>query len=361
MRKLLDRYIIGKFIGTYFFTVMILLVIAVIIDLSEKIDKLLTNEAPVNEIISDYYLNFILYYGNMFSPLVVFIAAIWFTSKMASDTEIVAIMSSGVSFDRLLYPYFIGATILMSLSLTLNHWVVPKANVGRLAFESKYISKKKQSRFQNIHKQVLPGEFIFLDSWRPDRQNGERFTYEKFDENMQMVYKLRSDYINYSEEDSVYTLQNYYVREIAEDGNEVLSHGFKMDTTFIFKPSELVVEDKVAETKNFTELNEFIEQERFRGSDNINTYLVERHKRTSLPMSTYILTLIAVCVSSRKKRGGMGMDIALGLVLMFTYVFFMQIANTFAVKGNFNPLLAVWTPNIIYGILAAYLYVNAKK
>jgi|LGVF01.1.fsa_nt_gb lipopolysaccharide export system permease protein len=357
--KKLDLYIIKKFLGTFVFTIVLLLAIAIVIDISEKIDDFLNEGISMSVLINEYYINFLLFYGNMFMPLVVFLAAILFTSKMAEQTEIVAYLAGGISFNRLLYPYFISATILALVSLYINHQILPQSNSVRKEFESKYIDKKKSKRHENIHRQIKPGEYIYIKTFNTDRNQGFNFSLEKF-EGTKLKYKLSSDYINFNPEDSVYKLRNWKKRFLT-DSNDAISNGYQMDTTFAFLPGDLTPKEYAAETMPYTELNDFIEEQEFRGSENLSMYLVERYRRTSMPASTYILTLIAVSLAYRKKRGGMGMNLAIGLGLMVLYIFFMRIADTFAIKDDFPPLLAVWVPNISFGILSLFLYNNARK
>jgi len=357
--RILDLYIIRKFLGTFFFTIILLLAIAIVIDISEKVDDFINAGISFSVLVNEYYVNFLLFYGNMFMPLVVFLAAILFTSKMAEQTEIVAYLAGGISFNRLLFPYFIGATILAILSLFLNHQVLPNSNLVRKEFEAKYIDKKQSQRYENIHRQIGKGEYIFIKSFNTERNQGFNFSIEKF-EGINLKTKLSSDYINYNPEDSIYKLRNWRKRIISENNDEIFS-GYQLDTTFAFLPEDLTPKEYAAETMPYNELNDFIDEQKFRGSDNLSAYLVESHQRSSMPASTYILTLIAVSLSYRKKRGGMGMNLAIGLGLMVLYVFFMRIASTFAIKDDFHPLLAVWTPNIFFGILSLFLYNNARK
>lgn len=357
--KKLDLYIIKKFLGTFLFTIIMLLAIAIVIDISEKVDDFIKSGVSSSEIIWDYYVNFMLFYGNMFMPLVVFLAAILFTSKMAEQSEIIAYLAGGISFNRLLFPYFIAATILAILSLVLNHQVLPKANAVRKEFESKYIERKKSQRFENIHRQINHDEYIYIRSFNTESNRGFNFSLEKFEGTM-LKFKLSSDYINFNPEDSIYRLRNWKMRYLSSS-NDIISNGYQKDTTFTFLPKDLTPKEYIAETMTYTELNEFIDEQRFRGAENLSSYLVENYRRTSMPISTYILTLIAVSLAYRRKRGGMGMNIAVGLLLMVLYVFFMRIADTFAIKDDFHPLLAVWIPNIIFGLLSLYLYNNAKK
>lgn len=357
--KKLDLYIIRKFLGTFVFTIVLLLAIAIVIDISEKIDDFMQAGISLSVIIDEYYVNFLLFFGNMFMPLVVFLAAILFTSKMAEQTEIVAYLAGGISFNRLLYPYFVAATILAFVSLVINHQILPKSNSARKEFESKYIDKKKSKRHENIHRQIQPGEYIYIKTYNTERNQGFDFSIEKF-EGTKLISKLASDYINFNPEDSIYKLRNWRLRELSET-NDKISNGYQKDTTFAFLPKDLTPVEYAAETMPYSELNTFIEEQEFRGSENLSTYLVEKYRRTSMPASTYILTLIAVSLSYRKKRGGMGLNLAIGLGLMVLYIFFMRIADTFAIKDDFPPMLAVWIPNITFGLLSLYLYNNARK
>ena len=357
--KKLDSYIVKKFLGTFVFTIVLLLAIAIVIDISEKIDDFMQEGITLSMIINDYYINFILFYGNMFMPLVVFLAAILFTSKMAEQTEIIAYLAGGVSFNRLLYPYFIASTILAFTSLVINHQILPKSNSVRKEFEAKYIYSKKSKRHENIHRQIKPGEYIYIKTYNTDRNQGFDFSIEKF-EGTKLKSKLTSDYINFNPEDSIYKLRNWRMR-LLSDTNDEISNGYQKDTTFTFLPKDLTPVEYAAETMPYTQLNKFIEEQEFRGSENLSAYMVEKHRRTSMPASTYILTLIAVSLSFRKKRGGMGLNLAIGLGLMVLYIFFMRIADTFAIKDDFPPMLAVWIPNITFGLLSLYLYNNARK
>lgn len=360
MLKIIDRYIIGKFLATFFLTIALILAIAVVFDISEKIDNFVTKGATASEIIFDYYLNFVMYYGNLFSAMIVFIATIFFTSRMTGNTEIVAILTGGVSFRRLMWPYFVAATILAGISFALGNYVIPKTNVTRLSFEHTYISGHKKDRFKNIHRQIKPGHIIFFENYNTERNSGYHFTYEIFEDH-NLKSKLKADFIKLDTVKNVWRLDNYSLRTIDSLGNEHLSSGRQKDTTFNFKPDEIVPRLYTVEMMNTPELNQFIEKEKIRGSENLNYYLIEKYKRLSWPVATYILVLIGVSICSKKTRGGLGLNIALGLMVCVSYIFFMQISTTFATLGNFPPLLAVWFPNIVFSIIAIYLYYIAPK
>lgn len=359
MIKKIDWYIIRKFLGTFFFTITLLLSIAVVFDVSEKLDDFLKEDAPFKAIVFDYYLNFVLFYGNLFSSMIVFIAAILFTSRMTDRTEVVAILTGGISFNRMLWPYFVAATLLAGGSFYLNNWVIPTTNQSRIDFTIKYIDGEKFIRYNDLHRQVRPGELIYFDSYRPDTKKGLNFTYEKIEDGA-LTYKLSALMITWSDEKEMWKVDNYTIRRFTKDG-ETLEKGRELFTEYPFTPDDLVIQKYTIETMNYGELNAFIEQEELRGSENINMYYIEKYKRLSWPVATYILTLIAISISTQKKRGGLGLNIAIGLLIVVSYIFFMQISTTFAVLGTMSPLLAVWIPNITFSILAIYLYLVAPK
>ncbi len=360
MIKIIDRYIIVKFLGTFFLVITLILAIAIVFDISEKIDNFITKGASASEIIFDYYINFLVYYGNLFSSMIVFIATIFFTSRMTSNTEIVAILTGGVSFRRMMWPYFVAATILAGISFGLGHYVIPKTNVTRLKFQKTYIDRETDDRFKNIHRQIKKGHIIYFENYNGDRQSGYHFTYEIF-ENNTLKSKLKADFIRMDTTTGHWILDNYVVRTIDENGDEHLKTGRTIDTVLDFKADEIVPKLYTIEMMPTPELNEFIAAERIRGSENMNYYLIEKYKRTSWPVATYILVLIGVSIASKKTRGGLGLNIAIGLAACVAYIFFMQISTTFATLGNFSPLMAVWLPNIVFSFIALYLYYIAPK
>ncbi len=358
--KIIDRYIIGKFLGTFFLTIALILSIAIVFDISEKIDDFITRGASYREIIFDYYLNFLVFYGNLFSSMIVFIATIFFSSRMTANTEIVAILTGGVSFRRMMYPYFISASIIAGISLLLSHFVIPYTNISRLEFEQAYINKKETERFQHIHRQIKPGHFIYFENFNTKRNTGYHFTYEIIEEG-RLSYKLKANFIKYDSAETKWTLDQYDLRIIDEAGNESIEQGKQMEREFEFNPEDVVPRLYSVKMMNTPELNDFIEAETIRGSENLNSYLIEKYQRSSWPFATYILVLIGVSISSKKTRGGLGLNIAIGLVLCVSYIFFMQVSTTFATVGSMSPLLAVWTPNIIFTLIGAYLYYIAPK
>ena len=361
--KILDKYILKKYLSSVALVLILLLPIAIAIDVSEKVDKFLRHaDLSVGEIISDYYVNFVIIFGNTFLPLALFIAVIFFTSKLASNTEIIAIHSAKISFTRFLRPYFIGATIITVFALLMNHFIVPRSNKIYEKFNRTYLKKKKlnEDNLTNINLQLGPNDYIFLKSYRIAVDRGYNFSYEKFEGN-KLVYKLFSDNIKWNKRDSTFTLTNYRKRFILKEKDSI-KYGSKLDTTFSFNPKDLINVDYLAKEMTSFKLNDFIEQSKERGVKNLNSYLVEYHKRTSLPISSYILTFIAVALASKKRRGGMGINLAIGISLMFVYVFFLKIAEVLGAGADTNSFIMVWSPNIIFGALAIYLYLkNAKK
>lgn len=358
MRKL-DWYILKKFLSSFGLILLLLLPIAIAIDVSEKVDKFLRfPELTVTSIIEDYYVNFVIIFGNTFMPLALFIAVIFFTSKLASNTEIIAIHCAKISFTRFLYPYFIGATLVCGIALLMNHFVVPKSNKTFDEFTMTYLKKKKfdDNQIQDVNLQISPDEYIYIKTYTIDRKVGYIFAYEKF-EGTQLKFKLRADNIRWIERDTTFRLVNWSKRTLLKD-RDIISNGSKMDTLMNFMPKDLVNVDNMAKEMNSIDLKKFIVQAKSRGVSNLNNYLVELYKRTSLPIASYILTLIAVCLSSRKKRGGMGVNLAIGITLMFVYVFFLKIAEVLGAGADVNSLFVVWMPNLVFGALAVYLYIQ---
>jgi len=355
----IDLYIIKKFLGTYFYTIILIIGIAIIFDFSEKIDDFMDKHAPMKNIIFDYYLNFIPYYANLFSNLFTFIAVIFFTSKMAVNSEIIAIKSIGFSFRRLLYPYFISASVIALLSLYLGCFVIPISTEKKLEFENKFVRNPYRFTQRNIHKQIEPGTYIYLESYTNEVEVGYKFSLEKFDKGI-LKKKIIADYIQWDTTKQQWKVHNFYTRTIDGDHEHVVK-GAELDTTLRITPAEFHRRFNIVETMNYNELNSFIAEEKLRGSDTIEVYLVEKYKRFAFPFSTFILTVIGMSLASNKVRGGMGLHIGLGLTLSFTYIFFMQISTQFAIGGSVDPMIAVWIPNIIYGVIALFLYNVTKR
>ena len=355
----LDWYIVKKFLGTFFFTLALILLIVIVFDISEKIDDFLESEVTIKSIIMDYYLNFIPYFGNLFSPLFIFISVIFFTSKMANDTEIIAILNSGMSFRRLLKPFMISAVVLGVLSFVLGNFIIPSSNSERINFENKYLKSKRYSRAKNIHMQIQPGQYIYMESFNSTRNIGYKFTLENF-KNGKLASKLKSDYIQYDTISHKWTINKYEVREFSDNG-EIISNGTSIDTTLNLSAHDFTKRKSLVETMNMFELNDYIEDEELKGSEQLVYHKIEKYKRVAFPFASIILTLIAVAIASRKTRGGIGIHLGIGILIAFTYILFMQVSTTFATNSNLAPALAVWIPNLCYMVLAGVLLYKAPK
>lgn len=349
---------------TFLFTLLILIPIAVAIDIAEKIDNFLEHaDLGFYQIVDEYYKNFIIYYANTFMPLALFIAVILFTSKLSNNTEIIAINNAKVSFTRFLYPYFIGATLITVLSLAMNHFVVPNSSSTRKQFEKEYInSDRKKHEFKYINDfslQLTDSTYIFIRNFNTENNRGYDFSSELYD-GIELKTKLVADNIKYSEKDSSFRIQNWRLRKIYEDRDSIYS-GDKIDTVFNFTPRDLIYKSALSQEMPSDELYKFIKVSEKRGVKNLNAYLVEFHKRTSLPIASYILTIIAVALAFRKRRGGTGVNLAIGVGMMFMYVFLLKISEVLGAVAGVNSLLYVWMPNFFFGCVAIYLYFNARK
>jgi len=334
--------------------------IGIMIDLSEKVDKIIEKEAPFGEVIN-YYVDFTFYFANFLFPIFLFLSVIWFTSKLANNTEIIAILSSGVSFGRFLRPYLVGATIVAILTFFMGMFIVPAASKGYNEFKYKYLksTRNRDRTTTNLFNQLNDNDFIYVSSFNPTTKIGKDFSLEHFEDN-ELKYKVSAKNIRWVERDSIYRLSSYTKRYIKERNDSLIVKP-KLDTLFSFNLDDLTPVSYIAETKNLFELNEFIDKERKKGSSNVNTYLLVKYRRWSLLISTFILTLIAVAVSSMKRRGGMGINLAFGILIAFIFIFFDKVFGTLAERSGFSPFLAVALPNITFGLLAFYLLQNAKR
>jgi len=358
---LIDRYIIRKFLGTFFFSLVLILTIAVVFDFSEKIDEFMEKQAPASKIIFDYYFNFIPYFATLFSPLFVFITVIFFTSKMASNTEIVAILNSGMSFRRMMWPYFVAALFIAAFTFFLTNFVIPTSNQKRLEFEHKYYKAKYNvNQMYSIHRQVYPNVYIYIESYNPVNQSGRNFTIEKFDNNSRLLSKLSAPLVKWDSTGNKWSAWDYVIRDIG-DSIETIETGRRIDTAIIIKPPDFSRSAEFVGTMTYRELYDYIDVLKLQGSDELKLFLVEKHRRYAVPFSVFILTLIGVSLSSRKVRGGIGTQIGIGLLLSFTYILFMQFTSQFSLKGNLDPMLAMWLPNMLYAIIAFVLYWVAPK
>lgn len=374
MLKIIDKYILKRFIGTFFFSISLMLCIFIVFDISEKLQNFVASKVPIKEIIFDHYLNFIPYYGNLFSPLFTFIAVILFTSKMAYKTEFVAILSSGTSFKRILRPYMIGAALITSMSLVLNHFIIPKSNRVRIGFEDKYINNGYTTEERNIHRQIAPSTTLYMADYDNSSNTANQISIEKVAKNRQ-IEMLKAESMKWDSINKSWDLTNVFERKLLYSTIDSVKPGipnyiYKETHTFYptkkikidFYPKDMIRFQSKIEVLTYFELKEFIAKEKLKGSSRIEFFEVEMYKRTAFPFATFILTIIGVSISSRKIRGGVGLHIALGLVLSCVYILFMHVSTTFATSGeSIKPLLAVWLPNIIFSFVAFYLYKKAQQ
>ncbi|MEM6866562.1 MAG: LptF/LptG family permease [Bacteroidota bacterium] len=360
MLTILDKYILKRYLVTFLGMLLLFVPIGIMANLAEKIGKIIDNEAPLLEVIQ-FYGNFTLVIGNLLLPIFLFLSIIFFTSKLASNTEIIAILSSGVSYARFLRPYLIGATLVAILIFMMGMFIVPHASIGFNEFEYKYFKRGRQDRVtNNIFNQLNNRDYIYVSSFDPNRKIGYNFTYEHFDSIKKLDYKISATNIRWVEKDSTYRLTNYVKRKL-RNGVEAIKTQRRLDTLFTFKIEDLTPVSYVAETKNLFELNEFIKDQQQKGASNINAYILVKYKRWALPIAAFILTIIAVAVSSVKRRGGMGLNLAFGIGVAFIYIFFDKVFGTLAEQSGFSPLWAVVIPNLIFGVFAAYMLVKAKR
>jgi lipopolysaccharide export system permease protein len=357
--KIIDVYIIRKFLGTFFYAISLLAIIIIIFDISEKIDDFLEKEAPLRAIIFDYYLNFLPYFINLFSALFTFIAVIFFTSRMAANTEIIAILNSGISFWRLLRPYMISALILALLSFYLTNFLIPITNRKMVLFETKYIKSQYRGSDMNIHMQISPGTFIYAESYNKEAHVGYRFSLEKINEKG-LYYKFSADYVTWDSIKQQWKAEMYVERTI-RDMQETLTRGPSKLLRIPLVPKDFSINVEDTKVMNYWELRRFIAREKMRGSATVAKFEVEKYKRIAWPFATIVLTIIGVALSSRKIRGGIGMNLGFGLSISFAFILFMQFFTVFATFGNLPPVIAVWIPNVLFGLLGLYLLRKAPK
>jgi lipopolysaccharide export system permease protein len=358
---LIDRYIIRKFLGTFFFCIVLILTIAVVFDFAEKVDDLMERQAPVKAIIFDYYMNFIPYFGILFAPLFVFISVIFFTSKMAANTEIIAILNSGMSFRRMMWPYFVSSMVIAVITFFLTNFVIPSSNRIRMEFEDKYYHPaSRRVTVENIHRQVYKNIYVYMGSFNPLSNRGQTFTLERFNDSNRLVSKLSASSVIYDTAIKKWTAVNYYLKQL-KGKNEVVTRGARVDTTLTINPSDFARDPGYVSTMTYRELNNYISLLRLQGSEELKLFLIEKHRRYANPFAVFILTLIGVTLSSQKRRGGIGMNLGIGLILSFSYILFLQFASQFSLKGNLGPMLAMWIPNLLYMVVGIVLYRLAPK
>ena len=356
--KRLDKYIIGKFLGTFFFSIVLIMSIAVIFDLTEKLDDFFENQVSVREIVFDYYLNFIPYFMNMFSPLFIFISVIFFTSKLAGDSEIIAILASGVSYHRLMWPYFLSALLLFVFSFWMTGYVIPPASEKMLTFQDKYIQHFTRENARNIQMEVEPGTILYIESFQKRTNMGYRASLEHFD-GKKLTMRITADRIHY---DSAYNWRlDKYVRRDFDGMRETLVRGMRLDTIIPVQPKELFYTAENAQMMTNPELKSYIKTQRKRGSGNVQAFETEWWKRWASPIGAFIMTLLGVTLSSKKVRGGMGKNLGVGLTLSALYILFSTVSTTFSVSGIMSPFMSVWLPNIMFLAIGVVLYIRVSR
>ena len=352
--KQLDLYIIRKFLGTYFFAILLILAIIVMFDVNEKMDKFL--QAPLKATIFDYYVNYLPYMANQFSPLFTFIAVIFFTSKLAGNSEIIAILSSGVSFRRLLVPYMVSALVIAIFTFTLDAFIIPPANVKRIDYQNKYIKNKAVDYGSNIQLQVVPGEIAYMSRFDNRTKTAYNFSLEKFDGKV-LRSRLTASSAVY---DTLYrwTVRDYMIRDF-KGMKEEIRQGGRLDTVVPIEPRDFLIAQNDHEKMTTPDLYNYINRQKMRGVANIKGFEIELHRRFAMTAAAFILTLIGMSLSSKKVKGGMGINIGIGLVLSFSYILFSTVTSTFAISGYTTPFIAIWIPNVVYLIIGIFLYRRA--
>ena len=357
----MDRYILRKFLLTYLFGLLMMTIILVVFDYVERVDDFTELHAPWRAIIFDYYLNFVPYFINQFSALFTFISVIFFTSKLAMQTEIVAILSGGVSFRRLMWPYMLGATVIAALSLSLSLWVIPEGQKDSVAFQSQYFKGNQLIEYdRNVYRQIEPGTFVYVRGYSPNMERVPFFAIERY-EGARMVEVLNAASASFDEESGRWTAPRYVIYSSDEEGTLGYEQFRNLDTLINLDARELVDTKGIVKTLTINELNDFLQQQRRKGSDDLFLIEVERHTRFSYPFSTFILTLIGVSIASRKLRGGMGMHLGVGIALCFGYIMLGRVFEQIALGGSLAPWLGVWLPNIIFSFIAFVVYIKAPK
>ena len=358
--KRLDRYIIRKFLGTYFFSLILIIVVIIIFDYNEKIDRFISSNAPMNEIIFDYYVNLAPYYANTFSALFVFISVIYFTSKLAGNSEIIAILSSGVSFKRLIRPYMIAAAVISLFTYLMSAFVIPNGNATKLEFEQKYSRKKKVESANDVQLKIDENTIAFIERYEDRNNTGWRFMLDKF-EDKKLVSHMEARTITYNpDRPGVWTARHWRIRELNDD-KEIIRESRKepLDTLLGIEPGDFLISEGQQETMTTPELSNYIDKQKEKGFANTKSFEIEYHKRIAMSFAAFILTVIGVSLSSRKAKGGMGLSLGIGLALSFSYIVFQSISSAFA--DQMPIVLSAWLPNIIYSVIAIVLYIKAPK
>ncbi len=362
MLTIIDRYILKKYFTTFFFSLGLAILVSIVVDTSEKMDDFISSKVSLGGLVFGYYIYFVPYFYNLFSPLFTFLAVLLITSKMASDSEIVSILASGVSFKRLLRPFLIGAAVLAIITYLLNSWVIPETEQRRVDFQNRVLKGRKLDNNwkNNIHRQLEKGQFLYLQTYNNKDSFGYHMTLERF-EGLEMKQKIYAEKLYWNPESQSWALQNYFIRDFLPSGDEGIKKGDQMDISMNFNPQDVFRRNDEVGVLNNREINEFIEAEKIRGAENIDFYLIEKYRRIAFPFAGVILTLIAFVISSRKVRGGVGIHLGLGVLIGGSFMLFSHFGNTFATSGGLDPLIAVWIPNALFLLIGLYLYSKAPK
>lgn len=359
MIKLIDWYIIKKYLGTFVFTMAIFAVVIVIFDISEKLDDFLKHDAPLSKIVFEYYAGLIPFYLNSLSPLINFIAVIFFTAKMADQTEIVPILSGGMSFNRFLWPYFVSSFIIFFVTLVFNLFIIPQTNRLKVDFENVYVNPKEDNTRMFTHMRLDNNTYVYVENFDNNAKTGYKFTLEKF-KGDEMTEKLVADNISWDSVKLEWKIQNFSVRTI-NGLKEKMDKGIEKHMKLDMRPVDFEIYDNIFEAMSMRELNKRLEKERIRGTGYIVNMELEKYKRFVYPTSAFVLTLMGVSLASRKVRGGIGLPLGIGIFLSFAYIIFIQFSTMFALKGGLPPIIAVFIPNLIFGSLGIYLAIKAPK
>ena len=357
--KILDRYIFKKFIVTFCIAIALIISIVIVFDISEKIDDFVAHQTPLKSIIFDYYINFIPYFINMYSSLFVFITVIFFTSILASNSEIIAILSGGISYHRMMVPYIAAATLIAAISLGLSLYVIPKSNETRLAFETVNVKNKSQA-VRDVHYQIAPGEFVYVESFSKWNNTAYKFTLETIEDN-RIVSKLSAESATWDSLSASWQLRRYFIRDYSTGLSDQVRSGYQLDTTLALTVDDFYRNSQTVQKLGYDDLKTLIKTQKMRGDSNVMYALIEKNNRWSMPFACIILTIIGVSLSSRKKRGGIGWNLAFGIALAFSYILFQRFAQMFVFTGILPPWIAIWLPNLLFAIIAVILYRLAPK
>ena len=360
MIKRLDWYIIRKFMVTFIMSLLFLALLIVIFDISEKIEDFVRKDVPIHEIVFDYYLNFVPFFMNQYSPMFVFLTVIFFTSKMTQDSEVVAMLSSGISFHRIVRPYFLSAAVIAVISLVAGMWILPRANATRVEFEQKYNPYRQVKMGQNMHYKLENDVFVYFRSFSAYNNTAYDFTMEDLHDG-RLHSKLSAESAQYDTVSGVWKLRNYFIRDYDAGLQDHIRSGRQLDTCFSMTRDDFFRNRYTIQQLNQRELNELIKTQYMRGDSSVKMSLIEKHNRFSLPLSAFILTIIGLSLCTKKKRGGMGWNLAAGTGLGFSYILFMQFSEMFVVTDTLPAQVAVWLPNALYAIIAVVLYIKAPK